>query len=240
MEYFKIFGGISILFFLPLISAFLFLRFSFMRKAFFFPIGSGVILSVVFLRVLPEAIYETDIDIMPFFVLFGVILSVLLDKINFLKKEHISKESLACWECEDPFSYKVSIGLGVHYMIDGFFLGGFLLSAKNYLVILMLVAVHKFLDGFILSLIYSGHNLYRAMKFIFIVSLSNLMGFILAILGLNFSEVSFIFAPISAGILIYVAIHDFIPVLNSTSDFILFILGVLLSGVLIRFASFAH
>jgi len=125
-------------------------------------------------------------------------------------------------------------------MIDGFFLGGFLLSSKNYLIILILVAVHKFLDGFILSLIYSGHELKRSMKFIFIVSLSNLIGFILAILGLSFREVSFIFAPISAGILIYVAIHDFIPVLNSTSDFILFILGVLLSGVLIRFFSFAH
>ncbi len=211
-----------------------------MRKTFFFPIGSGVILSVVFLRVLPESIHETDIDIMPFFALFGVILSVLLDKINFLKKEHISRESLACWECDEPFSYKVSIGLGIHYMIDGFFLGGFLLSSKNYLIILILVAVHKFLDGFILSLIYSGHELKRSMKFIFIVSLSNLIGFILAILGLSFREVSFIFAPISAGILIYVAIHDFIPVLNSTSDFILFILGVLLSGVLIRFFSFAH
>jgi ZIP Zinc transporter. len=211
-----------------------------MRKPFFFPIGSGVILSVVFLRVLPESIHETDIDIMPFFALFGVILSVLLDKINFLKKEHISRESLACWECDEPFSYKVSIGLGIHYMIDGFFLGGFLLSSKNYLIILILVAVHKFLDGFILSLIYSGHELKRSMKFIFIVSLSNLIGFISAILGLSFREVSFIFAPISAGILIYVAIHDFIPVLNSTSDFILFILGVLLSGVLIRFFSFAH
>ncbi len=211
-----------------------------MRKAFFFPIGSGVILSVVFLRVLPESIHETNIEIMPFFVLFGVILSVFLDKINFLKKEHISKESLACWECDEPFSYKVSIGLGIHYMIDGFFLGGFLLSSKNYPIILMLVAVHKFLDGFILSLIYSGHELTRSMKFIFIVSLSNLIGFILAILGVSFREVSFIFAPISAGILIYVAIHDFIPVLNSNSDFVLFILGVLLSGVIIRFFSFAH
>ncbi len=234
-SFIQIFGGISVLFLLPLISSFLFLKFSSMRKSYFFSIGSGIILSAVFLRVLPESIHIANSELIPPLILGGVIVSIFLDKINFLKKDHISRESLACWECDEPFSYKISVGLGMHYLIDGFFLGGFLLSSKSYLVVILLIAVHKFLDGFILSLIYSGHNLKKSMKFISIISTSNLLGFILAIIGINIEGIAIIFAPVSAGILTYVAIHDFIPVFNSTSDFILFFIGVLISGILINF-----
>ncbi|MDT7906900.1 MAG: hypothetical protein RRA63_02480 [Candidatus Calescibacterium sp.] len=206
-----------------------------MRKSYFFSIGSGIILSAVFLRVLPESIHIANSELIPPLILGGVIVSIFLDKINFLKKEHISRESLACWECDEPFSYKISVGLGMHYLIDGFFLGGFLLSSKSYLVVILLIAVHKFLDGFILSLIYSGHNLKKSMKFISIISISNLFGFILAIMGISIEGIAVVFAPVSAGILTYVAIHDFIPVFNSTSDFILFFIGVLISGILINF-----
>jgi len=231
----QIFGGISVLFLLPLISSFLFLKFSSMRKPHFFSIGSGIILSAVFLRVLPESIHIANSELIPPLILGGVIVSIFLDKINFLKKDHISRESLACWECDEPFSYKISVGLGMHYLIDGFFLGGFLLSSKSYLVVILLIAVHKFLDGFILSLIYSGHDIRKSMKFISIISTSNLIGFILAIIGINIEGIAIVFAPVSAGILTYVAIHDFIPVFNSTSDFILFFIGVLISGILINF-----
>jgi zinc transporter ZupT len=206
-----------------------------MRKPHFFSIGSGIILSAVFLRVLPESIHIANSELIPPLILGGVIVSIFLDKINFLKKDHISRESLACWECDEPFSYKISVGLGMHYLIDGFFLGGFLLSSKSYLVVILLIAVHKFLDGFILSLIYSGHDIRKSMKFISIISTSNLIGFILAIIGINIEGIAIVFAPVSAGILTYVAIHDFIPVFNSTSDLILFFIGVLISGILINF-----
>jgi hypothetical protein len=206
-----------------------------MRKPHFFSIGSGIILSAVFLRVLPESIHIANSELIPPLILGGVIVSIFLDKINFLKKDHISRESLACWECDEPFSYKISVGLGMHYLIDGFFLGGFLLSSKSYFVVILLIAVHKFLDGFILSLIYSGHDIRKSMKFISITSTSNLIGFILAIIGINIEGIAIVFAPVSAGILTYVAIHDFIPVFNSTSDLILFFIGVLISGILINF-----
>ncbi|GBD03161.1 hypothetical protein HRbin19_00441 [bacterium HR19] len=232
MNWVRISSVIATLFFVPVISSMFFLKFSRERAKVIFPLASGIILSIVFLRILPESIELSSSEKVSIFMFAGVVISVLLDKINLLKGEHISNETLACWECDNPFSLQIFLGLGIHYLIDGFFLGGFLLSTDKFLIFLIPIFFHKLVDGFILSVIYSGQSIKRATMFITLMSLFNVIGVLFAYKLLGFSKAVSIFSPLSAGILIYVAIHDFIPYLKTINDFLVFILGAVISLML--------
>lgn len=231
----------GILFVLPVASAFLYLNFFQLKSKLIFGFGSGVILSVVFLRIIPESIELSTSEVLAIGMLVGVFVSVLLDKLNFLREDHITHEGFACWECENPFKGNVLFGLGLHYFFDGFFLGGLILSSADKTIVFTLpVFIHKLIDGLILSLIFMGKNIEdkkigKSMIFITAVSLSNLAGLILAFFGLDIEPVAKFFSPIAAGILIYVAIHDFIPVLNTVVDFVSFTVGIIATFAVLHF-----
>lgn len=236
----KILISFGILFILPVVSAFLYLNFLKLKSRLIFGFGSGVILSVVFLRIVPESMEIATSELLATGMLIGVFVSVLLDKLNFLREEHITHEGLACWECENPFKGHVLFGLGLHYFFDGFFLGGLILSSEDNMIVFTLpVFIHKLIDGLILSLIFMGENTERknigkSMLFITAVSFSNVVGLVLAFFGLDIELIARFFSPVAAGILIYVAIHDFIPVLNTAFDFISFTAGIITTFLLLN------
>ncbi len=223
----------AVLFSIPVLSALLFLNLAILRKKEIFSFASGVILSAVFLRIIPESLHNSD-NFSHTLMFLGVVISIILDKLSFLKSHHLTyrENELSCWSCEDPFRVTVVTGLGLHYISDGFFMGGFLLFSKNFFVSLLPILAHKVTDGLILSFIYSDHNKKRSIAFIFLTSAFNILG---ATLVLFSSDVGHIFAPVSAGILTYVAIHDFIPLLSSIKDFALFGAGAILIFTIVEF-----
>lgn len=213
-----------ILFSIPVASSSLLIYFFKPKSKLILGFGSGVIISYVITRILPE-VYENSGSISSILVFGGLVISLIFDKMKFFKGEHFTAGELSCWQCEDPFRLDFSIALAFHYFLDGFFLGGFLLTSEKFLLALVPIIAHKFIDGFILFVSFSSQEKLRSVVRIVIVSLSNVFGTLISFLGISLFSISEIFSPVAAGILIYVAIHDFIPALNSGKDFVSFVLG---------------
>lgn len=229
----KISVAVLILFFVPVISSFIFMYILQSKSKDILGFGSGIILSYVFVRIIPEVYYHGDSDFSHILMFGGVVLSLLFDKLNFFKKSHLTGEDLSCWKCEDPFRIDFSLALAFHYLLDGFFLGGYMITSEKLLLSSLPVLVHKFVDGFILSISFGGQKKSKSLSRIALISLSNIGGLIVAFLGISVLPISKIFSPIAGGILIYVAIHDFIPALNSIRDFVSFVLGAAIPMILL-------
>lgn len=224
----------AILFLTPVISSFFLLYFVKPKGRVILGFGSGVILSYVFIKIVPDIYERNHSELFPILMLGGIFISLLFDKINFFKRAHLSEDELSCWKCEEPFRIDFSIALSLHYFLDGFFLGGFLISSESFAVSSIPVIAHKFVDGFILFISFSGYDKVRSMVRIMIVSLFNIVGLFFSYFSISIFSISDIFSPIAGGILIYVAIHDFIPALNSAKDFASFTLGALIIVLLTK------
>ncbi len=231
----KIAVTIFMLFILPLLSFLFFSAFGRMRKSFFFGFGSGVILSAVFLRVLPDILTEMKESIVSILMFGGIAISIVLDKVVFFQKKHISPEGFACWYCEEPQRLSVILGFSAHYIVDGFFLGGLALSSPNFTAVLLPIVAHKLVDGLILSLIFSGTK--RGMLYVLMLCSFNMLGLSLFLFGGEYYNLIHLVSPIAAGILIYVAIHDFIPVVDTLQDFMFFFAG---AGITYAILEFSH
>lgn len=214
------------LFAIPVISSSFLIYFVSSKSKLILGFGSGVIISYVITRIFPH-VYEESGNFSPVLVFGGLVISLVFDKMRFFKKGHFTAGELSCWHCEDPFRFDFSLALAFHYFLDGFFLGGFLLTSDVFLMSFVPIVAHKLIDGFILFVSFSGHEKLKSIGRIIVISLSNVVGVLFSFLGISLFGISEIFSPVAAGILIYVSIHDFIPALDSTKDFASFVFGAI-------------
>lgn len=230
-------GGI--LFLLPVIFSSLLLYYLKPNNRTILAFGSAITLTFIFMELIPEIYRHSDSIYSPAFMLIGIFVSIVLDKLYIFKGEHTSDMESECWRCDDPFALGVSAALSLHYLVDGFLLGGFIISADKdeFATSSILASVHKTIEGFILYMIFREHDKLRSIIRISLLSSFNLVGLGLSLLSVSALKISDFFSPIVGGMLIYIAIHDFVPMIRYARELISFLVGTLISLIVISYLS---
>ncbi len=209
-----------------------------LHKILFCLIGfsAGALLGSSFLHILPEVLKNTEITIVSYFLILGIVLFFLLERFFHWRHCHEGVCSI------HAFTYLNLIGDGMHNFFDGMVIAAsFLVSIKLGIVTTLAVILHEIPQelGDFGVLVYGGFSKQKALTYNFISALTAVLGaltgYFIADLGVNFSK---FILPLTAGGFIYIATSDLIPELHKESNFkrsilafIAFLLGITFMGL---------
>lgn len=195
--------------------------------------SAGALLGDAFIHLLPEI--ETFTLTASFYVLAGILVFFILEKILHWQHCHmpITKQHI------HPFAYMNLVGDSMHNFIDGVIITtSYLVSVPAGIATTMAVAFHEIPQkiGDFGILVHGGFSKKKAILINFIVSLTALIGMILAFwLSGIMNHVESIFIPLTIGGFIYIAGSDLIPEMHKETNLkksiiqtICFILGILI------------
>ena len=193
--------------------------------------AAGSLLGVAFLDLIPEVV-ESNIEGIFLYVLFGIILFYLLERVIFWRHCHKGI-------CDvHVFTHLNIIGDAVHNFIDGAIIAaGFLVSVPLGITTSIAVIFHEIPQeiGDFAVLIYGGFSKAKALFFNFLSSLTAFAGAILTFYFASKIEIAIPYLlAFAAGGFIYIASSDLIPELHKEKDFkrsfiqlIVFFIGIL-------------
>jgi len=198
--------------------------------------SAGALLGSSFLHLLPEVLKNTEITIVSYFLILGIVLFFLLERFFHWRHCHEGVCSI------HAFTYLNLIGDGMHNFFDGMVIAAsFLVSIKLGIVTTLAVIFHEIPQelGDFGVLVYGGFSKQKALTYNFISALTAVLGaltgYFIADLGVNFSK---FILPLTAGGFIYIATSDLIPELHKESNFkrsilafIAFLLGIIFMGL---------
>lgn len=206
--------------------------------------AGGILFSISFLHLLPEACEEKPPFIIFLFFTLGFLIFYLLER--FLLWHHCHKK-----ECPThPFTYLNLYGDALHNFIDGVIIAGSYLSGitSGFLVTIAAIA-HELPQeiGDFSILLYGGFSKQKALLYNFLSAVTAVFG---AVVGFNLFSSTTFFLPyllaIAAGNFTYIAASDIIPELHKEKNlrksffsFLFFIAGLGLILIL-RHGFFAH
>ncbi len=201
--------------------------------------AGGVLFSVSFLHLLPEAI-ETLIPLVVFlFFTFGFIVFYILER--FLLWHHCHKK-----ECPThPFTYLTLYGDGLHNFVDGVIIaGGYLSGITSGILVTMATIAHELPQeiGDFSLLLYGGFTKRKALFYNFLSAFTAVIGYLFGFL--LFSRLSSVLPyllAIAAGNFTYIATSDIIPELHKEVDtkkslisFFFFVAGFLIIVLMVQ------
>jgi zinc and cadmium transporter len=195
--------------------------------------AAGTLLGAAFLGMLPKALkLSTMPDRILFFVLFGIILFFLLEKLVLWR--HCHKQGCEVHGAAGPL---ILIGDALHNLIDGIVIASsFLVSIPSGIAVSIAVIAHEVpqeVGDFALLLNY-GYTRKKAFTLNLLSSATTVLGGIVAFYTLNdlHNVIPYVLA-ISAASFIYIALADILPGLNKkcTMAESLIQLLLLLSGI---------
>lgn len=210
------------------------LKSTFLKKISLFLVAfsTGALLGSAFFHLLPEALEENaSLDVF-IFLLLGIMLFYLLERI--LKWHHCHEED----DCEvHTFTYMSLVGDSLHNFIDGLVIvSAFSLSPGIGLTTTLAVASHEIPQelGDFGILIHGGFSRLKALVWNFISAINAVLGAIIGYALLNNVEnISTFLIPFAAGGFIYISMSDLIPELHkenslhkSLINFVIFVLGL--------------
>jgi len=180
--------------------------------------SAGTFLAVIFFNILPEAIEKSDIETVSIFTLIGFLFFFLFAR--FLQWYHHHEGN-----CEEHEKIKVGghlvlAGDFLHNFVDGVIIALAFLVDKNIgIVTTTAVLFHEFpqeiSDFFVL--INSGFSKGKAIFFNFLVSLSTILGALVAYFAaVNIDKIIGPALGIVAGNFLYISMSDLIPELNAS------------------------
>ncbi len=194
--------------------------------------STGALLGGAFFHLLPEAITGGD-DLKPFiYLLFGIIIFYLMERL--LKWHHCHEEE----DCEiHTFTYMSLFGDGVHNFIDGLVIvSAFHISRELGFATTIAIAAHEIPQEFgdFGVLIHGGFSRIKALMWNLLSALTAVVGAIVGYLMIsNIENFSLVLLPFAAGGFIYISMSDLIPELHkennlikSLINFLIFVLGL--------------
>jgi len=215
--YFYIFGGVLLVSALALIGIF-FLSFSttVLNKLIFFlvSLSTGALIGDSFFHLLPEAAAK-DAGLRPWlFVILGLLVFFILEKIIHWRHCHVATSR----EHPHPVGLMNLVGDSLHNFFDGVIIAGsFLITPILGLATLIAVVAHEIPHeiGNFSILVYAGYARRRALFLNFLTALVALLGALLAVLfGAKIAGFDLFIVPFTAGGFIYIATADLIPELK--------------------------
>jgi len=179
---------------------------------YFLALGSGYMLGVVFVEILPESVRLAGQDAF-FYVLIGYFLTHLFEH-TIAPHFHFGEETH-----HEEFEHRharsaVLLGLGIHAFFDGVAIAaGFLISTWLGTVIFVAVFLHKLPEGFTVAsmVLASGQSRRNAIRAAAILGGSTLLG--VALTNVLASHLRYAL-PLAGGVTLYVAGTDLLPEIN--------------------------
>ena len=194
--------------------------------------STGALLGGAFLHLLPEAIEEKPGLEIYIYLLFGIMIFYLLERV--LKWHHCHEED----HCEThTFTHMSLIGDGLHNFLDGLVIvSAFSVSPGVGLATTLAVASHEIPQEFgdFGILIHGGFSRLKALTWNFLSAITAVLGAIVGYFLINNIEsISLILLPLAAGGFIYISMSDLIPELHKENDlkksfisFVMFLAGL--------------
>ena len=203
---------------------------------YFLALGSGYMLGVVFVEILPESVRLAGQEAF-LYVLIGYFLIHLFEH-TIAPHFHFGEETH-----HQEFEHRharsaVLLGLGIHAFFDGVAIAaGFLISTWLGTVIFVAVFLHKLPEGFTVAsmVLASGQSRRNAIRAAAILGGSTLLG--AALTSVLESQLQYAL-PLAGGVTLYVAGTDLLPEINREPDWRLALLvfaGVAMLLILQRF-----
>lgn len=177
--------------------------------------GAGYMLAAAFVSMVPESIEHASAA--PFWILSGYVLAHLFEH-AFTSHFHFGEETHTEHVLEPGVSTTTLVGLVLHAFFDGVAISaGFLISAPLGIFIALAVILHKIPEGVTIAsvMIAAGRSRRNGLQATTLVALATVIG---CVGMLQLGAIRGIGLAISAGIAIYVAATDLIPVLNQQRE----------------------
>jgi zinc and cadmium transporter len=202
----------------------------------FVAFSAGALLAGAFFHIIPEALASLPPMIVSFFILFGLVVFFMIERIlhwHHCHDEKCDEHSIA----EKPVSYLVLFGDGIHNLVDGVIIGAsFLTSIPFGILTTIVIIAHEIPQelGDFAVLVHSGFKKSKALMYNFFSQLTCVIG---GVLGFFFAKsiqgaIPFILS-FAAGGFIYIAASDLMPELHKEPklgraffSFVFFILGI--------------
>ena len=203
---------------ISILGIFIFLKQKILNRMLFFLVSfaAGTLLGVAFLDLLPEALENGFNDLIPVFILLGILSFFVLEKFLYWHHHHTGKKEV------HVFNYLNTIGDGLHNFLDGAIISvSFLNSTQLGIVVTIAVIAHEIPQeiGDFAILIYGGWSKLKALVINFLTALTAVLGALFAYSYSNLIENSSVYLTAFAiGGFIYIASTDLIPEIQKEKD----------------------
>ncbi len=184
--------------------------------------AAGGLLGDAFIHLIPEAAeagFSTQISL---FILLGIVVSFLIEKIIHWRHHHYHHHNDA--ECKpgknkeiQPFAYMNLVGDGIHNFIDGLIIGAsYLVSIPIGVATTLAVIFHEIPQeiGDFGVLLHGGFSKKRALFFNFLSAVMAILGVAISLLLGSLPGMIEFLIPFAAGSFVYIAGSDLIPELH--------------------------
>jgi len=192
--------------------------------------AAGILISVAFLDLLPEAAEKAQTKLIFVPTLLGFIIFFISER--FIRVFHYHHG-----HGQKPSTYLVLIGDGIHNFVDGIAITtGFVTGTPTGIATSLAVAAHEIPQEIadMSILLANGLSKKKALFYNFLSALTALLGALIAYFFARFiHENLYIFLSITAGFFIYISASDLIPSLheklteNRATNTIIFLLGII-------------
>jgi zinc and cadmium transporter len=195
-------------------------------------LSAGTMIGGAFLHLLPEAIEETEGELIFPIILIGFMIFYVLEKVLHFHHTHKAGEHA------HTFHYMSIIGASIHSFVDGLLIAAsFVISIPLGITTSIMVASHEIPKkvGDFGVLVYGGFDKKKALFINFTVSLGVVIGGIIGFIISTSVEIATDFLlPLAAGGFIYVGAADLLPEIRKETDVrkSIIILEVIILGIL--------
>ncbi|MGL4730714.1 MAG: ZIP family metal transporter [Clostridium sp.] len=196
--------------------------------------ATGVMISIIFLELIPEAVEYNGFYLTLIYVLVGIIIILVADLIS----QKVDKSS----NSHIKVAILLSLAMMIHNFPEGLIMGfGFLEESNLGIKMAILISIHDIPEGLAVAapLVISGVKSSKILTYAFFVAFPTMIG---AWLGIIFGAISPVVLGISiafaSGVMLYVVFGQMIPETNDLTDSfsagMTIILGVIIGFIMLN------
>jgi len=192
--------------------------------------SAGIMLLISFFELIPVAIDKTNIAITAIACILGMLIIAVLHWL--IPHTHLIEEKGAYNRTALKAAYLVAFGLVLHDVPEGFAMANSYIASPSLGILVALgIAIHNIPEEFAMAVpiitVKKKRFLYTAA---FLSGLAEPLGAIIGLLAVHFHPVfNPLFMAFAAGAMIFVSVHELLPMARRYHNIQLFILGMIVS-----------
>ena len=192
--------------------------------------SAGIMLLISFFELLPEAIDKTNIAITTIACLLGMLILAVLHWL--IPHTHLVEEKGAFNQTMLKAAYLVAFGLILHDVPEGFAMANsYIVSPSLGILVALAIAMHNIPEEFAMAVpivaVKKKRFLYMAA---FMSGLAEPLGAIIGLAAVHFHPIfNPLFMAFAAGAMIFVSVHELLPMARRYQKFHFFLLGMMVS-----------
>jgi ZIP family zinc transporter len=192
--------------------------------------SAGIMLLVSFLELMPAAIEEAGIGLTSATFILGMLILAVLHWV--IPHTHLIKEKGAFSKAVLRSAYLVAFGLILHDVPEGFAMANsYIASPSLGILVALAIAIHNIPEEFAMAvpivMIKRKRFLYTAA---FLSGLAEPLGAIVGLVAVHFHPIlNPLFMAFAAGAMVFVSVHELLPMARQYGKTRLFLLGAIIS-----------